>query len=192
MLNGSKHASSGASTTGTAGIFGYKGCGPATLACDYDGKSIVIIGDLNGFSSTNNGESITIEGPGTLVIKHLDLGTDTVTVDTPGGAEADATYSGFHKDCIGASAVAGAVTDAALGMTGTGGTVTDAYCHDILTGKLLSPESLQIPAGNTDITFNFQLGASGSGFLLLYIYDDTYFVDLTGTDSVEVDTVVRE
>ena len=135
--------------------------------------------------------SITLRGPGTLKVKGLDLGATAISV--PGGkgtdvngVAQDASLTGSYSDCSGDASVAGSISGSVVpgvtgesglsgadttGTTGSGGTwhAQDDDCHDIVTGKRLAPENIDI-ISDTTIT----KPSGGTGFSLEYEFDDTY------------------
>ena len=155
-------------------------------------------------SGGNDAGSITLAGPGTLKVKGLDLGATAISV--PGGkgtdvngAAQDVSLTGSYSDCSGDASVAGSIAGSAVpGVTGEsglsganpGGTsvsagtwhAQDDDCHDILTGKRLAPQDIELPSGDTTIT----KPSGGTSFSLEYEFDDTY--ETTMIDgSVQID-----
>ena len=167
---------------------GGKACSAASVTgftCSETAHGLSITGDTNA-------GSITLKGPGTLKVKGLDLSTTAITV--PGGKGTDvngvaqaASLTGSYSDCSGDASVAGSITGSEVpGVTGEsglsganpGGTsvsagtwhAQDDDCHDILTGKRLAPQDIELPSGDTTIT----KPSGGTSFSLEYEFDDTY------------------
>lgn len=178
VVDGSYHGSTGTPTAGTTGLIGAKGCPTQTSGswdCAYDSaESTVTITFTGGYTAANDGEFLALEGPGILTLAFMDIDAgDKLDVNTPGGVESDVAFTEYFHDCETRDVTFNNQND---------------WCHNILTEKVLSPEPVVLADGPTVITLTVAVGSPGKdGFTLKYKYDDVYWVDRTGTDTVTMD-----
>ena len=151
-----------------------------------------VSGSITGLTiSGGNAAGSIILPAGTLHVNALAMGGDALTLAGGKGTSADgvaqdAVLTGSFSDCTGDANAAGSISGSQVpgvtgesglagadttGSTGSGGTwhAQDDDCHDILTGKRLSPEDIVLEGQAT-----LSKGTGGTSFSLSFDFNDTY------------------
>jgi hypothetical protein len=181
-----------------------------TVASDYNETTHTLtISDRGGYAAgARAGGDITLKGPGTLYVTHLDMTppNDFIKVAMSGGdtwtpnVELTGNYSAcirqhelekvyMDKNLAADSQVYTGVRDSDH-VTSETFNLQDDLCHNVLTGKLLAPQPISLPAGVTGTVSKHGLGTTytggakfADGYTLQYVYDDWYYVEGTAADT---------
>ena len=204
-------------TSGTTGFKSFGDKAVTALGGSYNSTTGILTLSQRGGYAAGDSEA-TIRGPGTLYTTHLDLNAENDYVkiyrdDSPADWK-DVTLTGNYSACIRMAGLEGVYMDKNLapgsaegGNTartsthtteetqnhqapqGSSSNPNNQLCHDVLTGKVLGPDPVSIPDGDTKVKFSAAGSSSYSeqdfadGFTLQYVYDDWYVTDVTTSGS---------